>query len=147
MAPLSVEQTRAAFEANVPAWGEYTESTRGKLRHALILHHLKMFHDVEVSIDFPTQEEQDRFRGEGNWALVHQAIARSQRLSVRVSILTTLMAVLEPLMALAEKGTYLILCQTCLEFFGLRDAVRVGIVGGMGDIIAAMQRATKVISV
>ena len=55
--------------------------------------------------------------------------------------------VLESLEALAAKGTFLILCQTCLEFFGLREAVRVGIIGGMGDIIAAMGRATKVISV
>ena len=39
-------------------------------------HVLKMFSDVEVSIDFPTEAEQDTFRGSGNWALVHQAIER-----------------------------------------------------------------------
>ncbi len=55
--------------------------------------------------------------------------------------------VLEPLKALAGKGTTLVICQTCLDYFGLRDQVRVGTIGGMGDIVAAMGAATKVISV
>jgi MoaA/NifB/PqqE/SkfB family radical SAM enzyme len=49
------------------------------------------FHDVEVSIDFATQAEQDAFRGAGNWALVHQAIERCHELGIEVSILATLM--------------------------------------------------------
>ena len=52
---------------------------------------LAQFHDVEVSIDFPTEQEQDAFRGPGNWALVNEAIQRAQKLGVEVSILTTLM--------------------------------------------------------
>jgi MoaA/NifB/PqqE/SkfB family radical SAM enzyme len=52
---------------------------------------LRAFHDVEVSIDFPSQAEQDAFRGPGNWRLVHQAIERCQKLGVQVSILATLM--------------------------------------------------------
>ena len=52
---------------------------------------LAAFHDVEVSIDFPSQAEQDAFRGGGNWALVHRAIERCQELGVEVSILATLM--------------------------------------------------------
>jgi hypothetical protein len=55
--------------------------------------------------------------------------------------------VLDALRAVTVKGARLILCQTCLDYFGLRDTVRVGIVGGMGDIVAAMSSATKVISV
>lgn len=55
--------------------------------------------------------------------------------------------VLEQLRALSERGARLVICQTCLDFFGLRDKVRVGIVGGMGDIVAAMNGAEKVISV
>ncbi|MBI5305309.1 MAG: DsrE family protein [Chloroflexi bacterium] len=55
--------------------------------------------------------------------------------------------VLEPLQNLAGKATRLVICQTCLDFLGLREQVRVGIVGGMGDIIAAMNGAAKVISV
>jgi MoaA/NifB/PqqE/SkfB family radical SAM enzyme len=52
---------------------------------------LKAFHDVEVSIDFASQAEQDAFRGEGNWVLVHQAIERCHAQGVEVSILATLM--------------------------------------------------------
>jgi MoaA/NifB/PqqE/SkfB family radical SAM enzyme len=52
---------------------------------------LKMFSDVEVSIDYPTEAGQDTQRGPGNWALVHQAIERCHRLGVEVSILSTLM--------------------------------------------------------
>jgi MoaA/NifB/PqqE/SkfB family radical SAM enzyme len=53
---------------------------------------LRAFHDVEVSIDFPTQEEQDLFRGPGNWELVHRAVERCQQIGVEVSILATLMS-------------------------------------------------------
>jgi len=53
--------------------------------------------------------------------------------------------VLEELTGLEEKGVRLILCQTCLEYFGLAEKVRVGIVGGMGDIITAMWEADKVL--
>jgi MoaA/NifB/PqqE/SkfB family radical SAM enzyme len=54
-------------------------------------HILEMFSDVELSIDFPTEEEQDSFRGPGNWVLVHKAIERCQNLGIQVSILSTLM--------------------------------------------------------
>jgi len=54
--------------------------------------------------------------------------------------------VLDQLRALETRGAHLILCQTCLNYFGLREAVRVGIVGGMGDIMAALDLAQKVIS-
>ena len=54
--------------------------------------------------------------------------------------------VLEALAKLEEKGVHLILCKTCLDAFGLTEKVRVGIVGGMGDILAAQTIAAKVIS-
>lgn len=53
--------------------------------------------------------------------------------------------VLEQLAKLEERGVHLILCKTCLEFFGLAEKVRVGIVGGMGDILAAQSIARKVL--
>jgi hypothetical protein len=56
-------------------------------------------------------------------------------------------SVLDQLRVLSDQGVRLVICQTCLDFFGMRDKVRVGIVGGMGDIIAAMNGADKVISV
>jgi MoaA/NifB/PqqE/SkfB family radical SAM enzyme len=52
---------------------------------------LLAFSDVEVSMDFPSEPEQDAFRAPGNWALVHTAMERCQRLGIEVSILATLM--------------------------------------------------------
>jgi len=55
--------------------------------------------------------------------------------------------VLEALRVLESRGVRLILCTTCLNYFGLADKVRVGIPGGMGDIIAAMWSADSVLMV
>jgi MoaA/NifB/PqqE/SkfB family radical SAM enzyme len=52
---------------------------------------LSAFHDVEVSIDFASEREQDLFRGQGNWRAVHAAIERCTRLGIEVTILATLM--------------------------------------------------------
>jgi intracellular sulfur oxidation DsrE/DsrF family protein len=54
--------------------------------------------------------------------------------------------VLETLQSLEAKGVRLILCSTCLNFFNLIDKVKVGIVGGMGDILEAQRLAEKVIT-
>ncbi len=54
--------------------------------------------------------------------------------------------VLNELRTLEEKGVRLILCSTCLNYLGLIEQVRVGIVGGMPDIIAAQAQAAKVIT-
>jgi sulfur relay (sulfurtransferase) complex TusBCD TusD component (DsrE family) len=54
--------------------------------------------------------------------------------------------VIEILKKLETAGTELVLCQTCLNFYGLSAQVEAGIVGGMGDIIEGMQKADKVIS-
>jgi len=54
--------------------------------------------------------------------------------------------VLEELQALEAKGVHLILCKTCLDHYGLTDQVRVGVIGGMTDIIAAQWKAKKVIT-
>lgn len=54
--------------------------------------------------------------------------------------------VLEQLHALEGKGVRLIICSTCLNYFGLQDKVKVGIVGGMADILEAQLRADKVIT-
>jgi sulfur relay (sulfurtransferase) complex TusBCD TusD component (DsrE family) len=53
---------------------------------------------------------------------------------------------LEPLLALEAQGVELVLCQTCLDYYGLQDQVAVGVVGGMPDIIEAMRLAGKVIT-
>ncbi len=54
--------------------------------------------------------------------------------------------VLDQLRAFQARGVELILCQTCLDYYGLREQVAVGIVGGMSDMIDAMQKADKVLS-
>ncbi len=54
--------------------------------------------------------------------------------------------VLDELSALEARGVELVLCQTCLVTYGLEPEVRVGVVGGMGDILESMQKAEKVIS-
>ena len=53
--------------------------------------------------------------------------------------------VIDEFKALKDRGVELILCSTCLDYFGLRDKVQVGIVGGMPDIIEALDAAGKVI--
>jgi sulfur relay (sulfurtransferase) complex TusBCD TusD component (DsrE family) len=54
--------------------------------------------------------------------------------------------VLAELAALEESGVELVLCKTCLDYFGLTAKVKVGVIGGMPDIIEAMSRARKSIS-
>ncbi len=63
-----------------------------------------------------------------------------------VKLCVTGSPVLDELRTLSGKGVELVLCSTCLETFGLRDQVAVGIVGGMGDIITAMANADKTIT-
>jgi radical SAM protein with 4Fe4S-binding SPASM domain len=52
---------------------------------------LRLFHDVEVSVDFGTAQGQDAFRGKGNWSCVMEAIDRCHDQGVEVTILATLM--------------------------------------------------------
>lgn len=54
--------------------------------------------------------------------------------------------VLAQLAALEQKGVRLVICSTCLAYFGLTESVQVGIVGGMGDILAAQTDAEKVVT-
>ena len=52
---------------------------------------LHAFHDIEFSLDYPTQAEQDAQRGEGNWTLIHEQAARCVQLSVPVTIIAVMM--------------------------------------------------------
>ena len=54
--------------------------------------------------------------------------------------------ILDQLKQLELRGVELVLCKTCLDYFGLGEKVEAGIVGGMPDIIEAMTKAGKVIS-
>lgn len=55
--------------------------------------------------------------------------------------------VLAELQSLESSGVRLILCSTCLNYYNLSEKVRVGIVGGMADILEAQLRAAKVITI
>jgi radical SAM protein with 4Fe4S-binding SPASM domain len=52
---------------------------------------LRAFHDVEFSLDYPTQAEQDAQRGPGNWALIDQQARRCMGLGVPVTIIAVMM--------------------------------------------------------
>ena len=52
---------------------------------------LRAFHDVEFSLDYPTQAEQDAQRGPGNWKLIQQQADRCVRLGVPVTIIAVMM--------------------------------------------------------
>ncbi len=52
---------------------------------------LRAFHDVEFSLDYPTESEQDAQRGAGNWALIHEQAARCVRLGIPVTFIAVMM--------------------------------------------------------
>ena len=52
---------------------------------------LRAFHDVEFSLDYPAEAEQDAQRGSGNWALIHRQAARCVRLGVPVTFVAVMM--------------------------------------------------------
>src|SRR6201987_677375 len=52
---------------------------------------LRAFHDIEFSLDYPTQAEQDAQRGPGNWELIQQQAKRCVRLGVPVTIIAVMM--------------------------------------------------------
>ena len=54
---------------------------------------LRAFHTVELSLDFPTCEEQDAFRGEGNWDLVLRCLDRCRDLGIRTSVIAVMMSI------------------------------------------------------
>ena len=52
---------------------------------------LRAFHDIEFSLDYPTEAEQDAQRGSGNWELVHRQAERCVGLGVPVTIVAVMM--------------------------------------------------------
>lgn len=55
--------------------------------------------------------------------------------------------VVEHLKTLMDKGVEVLVCGTCLNFYGIADALKVGTVSNMYDIVTKMQEAGKVITV
>ncbi len=52
---------------------------------------LAAFKDIEFSLDYPTEAEQDNQRGPGNWQLLHEQAARCRRLGVPVTFIAVMM--------------------------------------------------------
>src|SRR6202007_2149503 len=51
----------------------------------------RCFHDIEFSLDYPTQAEQDAQRGGGNWELIHRQAERCVRLGVPITVVAVMM--------------------------------------------------------
>ena len=54
-------------------------------------------------------------------------------------------AVLETLKALSEKGVDILSCGTCLDFYGLKEKLKVGIISNMYDIAQSLLEADRLI--
>lgn len=55
-------------------------------------------------------------------------------------------AAIDSVRALQEQGTEVLVCGACLDFYNLKDALQVGEVSNMYDILARMREAAKVIT-
>jgi radical SAM protein with 4Fe4S-binding SPASM domain len=77
-----------------------TITSNGRSVAVLEDNELRAFHDIEFSLDYPTQAEQDAQRGNGNWELICRQAERCVRLGVPVTIIAVMM-----------KGNYLRLAE------------------------------------
>jgi selenium metabolism protein YedF len=53
--------------------------------------------------------------------------------------------VIESLKALADKGVEILSCGTCLDFYGLKEKLKVGIISNMYDIAQSLLEADRLI--
>jgi radical SAM protein with 4Fe4S-binding SPASM domain len=68
-----------------------TMTTNGFSAAALSDADLAAFKDIELSLDYPTEAEQDEQRGSGNWRLLHEQAARCRRVGVPVTFIAVMM--------------------------------------------------------
>lgn len=54
--------------------------------------------------------------------------------------------IIESIEAMMEKGTEVLVCGTCLDFYHLKDSLKIGDVSNMYDILERMHEAAKVIT-
>ncbi len=52
---------------------------------------------------------------------------------------------LDPIKVLEGRGVEILACQTCLDYYGIKERMGAGKVSNMPDIIEAMQAAGKVV--
>ena len=68
-----------------------TITSNGYSIEALDDEEITAFQDVEFSLDYPTEAEQDRQRGPGNWRLIHAQAERCRNLGVPVTFIAVMM--------------------------------------------------------
>jgi len=68
-----------------------TITSNGRSVSVLEDNELRAFHDIEFSLDYPTQAEQDAQRGQGNWELIHEQAKRCVGLGIPVTIIAVMM--------------------------------------------------------
>jgi radical SAM protein with 4Fe4S-binding SPASM domain len=68
-----------------------TITSNGHSADVLTDEELRAFHDVEFSLDYPTEADQDAQRGPGNWALIHEQAARCLTLGIPVTFIAVMM--------------------------------------------------------
>jgi radical SAM protein with 4Fe4S-binding SPASM domain len=78
-----------AYLRNLPV--KLTITSNGHSAAVLADDELRAFHDIEFSLDYPTESEQDTQRGRGNWALIHDQATRSVRLGIPVTFIAVMM--------------------------------------------------------
>ena len=78
-----------AFLRTLPV--KLTITSNGHSAAVLTDDELRAFHDIEFSLDYPTEREQDAQRGSGNWALIHNQAARCVALGIPVTFISVMM--------------------------------------------------------
>ena len=78
-----------AFLRTLPV--KLTITSNGHSAAVLTDDEIRAFHDIEFSLDYPTEGEQDAQRGAGNWELIHEQAARCSRLGTPVTFISVMM--------------------------------------------------------
>src|SRR5262249_17836109 len=68
-----------------------TMTTNGFSAASISDSELAVFKDIEFSLDYATEAEQDNQRGSGNWRLLHEQAARCRSLGVPVTFIAVMM--------------------------------------------------------
>ena len=77
---------------NLTSRGIVTSITSNGLSTELLTDaELTRFRSVEFSLDFPTEQEHDAFRGQGNWRTVMRALERGANMGLPVTVTAVMM--------------------------------------------------------
>ena len=114
-----------AFLRTLPV--KLTITSNGHSAAMLTDDELRAFHDVEFSLDYPTERAQDAQRGPGNWALIHEQAARCVRLRIPVTFISVMM-----------KSNYLGLAEVARVAKGYQAPLRVNVYQSVRSDIYAL---------